>query len=128
VERDKLIGQKPSLKLSEVRAIRLQFQLEERLRDLAMFNLAIDNKLRGCDLVASPMDDVLLGGRCGPGPRSCRTKPRGQCRPSDHLNQIISCKRTHHAAWISATAACLLTLLQPQDHRGSTPIPVGHGI
>ncbi|APT60314.1 integrase (plasmid) [Roseomonas gilardii] len=62
----KLIGQKPPLKLREVWAIRIRLQIGERLRDLAMFNLAIDSKLRGCDLVALRVDDVLLSGRIRP--------------------------------------------------------------
>ena len=62
----KLIGQKPPLKLREVWAIRIRLQIEERLRDVAMFNLAIDSKLRGCDLVALRVDDVLLSGRVRP--------------------------------------------------------------
>ena len=47
----KLIGQKPPLKLKEIWAIRIRLQLANRIRDLALFNLAIDSKLRGCDLV-----------------------------------------------------------------------------
>ena len=47
----KLIGQKPPLKLKEIWAIRIRLQLANRVRDLALFNLAIDSKLRGCDLV-----------------------------------------------------------------------------
>ena len=43
----KLIGQKPPLKLKKVWAIRMRLQLERRLRDLALFNRAIDSKLRG---------------------------------------------------------------------------------
>ena len=62
----KLIGQKPPLKLREVWAIRIRLQIQERLRDLAMFNLAIDSKLRGCDLVVLRVDDVLLSGRVRP--------------------------------------------------------------
>lgn len=62
----KLIGQKPPLKLREVWAIRIRLQIQERLRDLAMFNLAIDSKLRGCDIVALRVDDVLLSGRVRP--------------------------------------------------------------
>jgi integrase len=64
--RGKLIGQKPPLKLREVWSIRIRLQLKERLRDLAMFNMAIDSKLRGCDLVALRVDDVLLGRRVRP--------------------------------------------------------------
>ena len=64
--RGKLIGQKPPLKLREVWSIRIRLQLNDRPRDLAMFNLAVDSKLRGCDLVALRVDDVLLSGRVRP--------------------------------------------------------------
>ena len=47
----RLIGQKRPLKPKDVWAIRVRLQLEQRKRDLALFNLAIDSKLRGCDLV-----------------------------------------------------------------------------
>jgi hypothetical protein len=47
----KLIGQKAPLKLKEIWAIRIRLQLARRGRDLALFNLGIDSKLRGCDLV-----------------------------------------------------------------------------
>ena len=47
----RLIGQKRPLKPKEVWANRVRLQLEQRIRDLALFNLAIDSKLRGCDLV-----------------------------------------------------------------------------
>ena len=60
--RGKLIGQKPPLELREVWSIRIRLQLKERLRDLAMFNLAIDSKLRGCDVVAIRVEDVAAGG------------------------------------------------------------------
>jgi hypothetical protein len=50
----------------EVWSIRIRLQLKECLRDLAIFNIAIDSKLRGCDLVALRVDDVLLGGRVRP--------------------------------------------------------------
>jgi len=49
----KLIGQKLPLKLKEIWAIRVRLQLSNKKRDLALFNLAIDSKLRGCDLVKS---------------------------------------------------------------------------
>jgi len=47
----RLVGQKRALRPKEVWAIRVRLEVEERTRDLAMFNLAIDSKLRGCDLV-----------------------------------------------------------------------------
>jgi hypothetical protein len=48
----RLVGQKRPLRPKEVWAIRVRLQMKHRGRDLAMFNLAIDSKLRGCDLVA----------------------------------------------------------------------------
>ena len=59
----RLIGQKRPLKPKEVWAIRARLQLERRARDLALFNLAIDSKLRGCDLVRLMVEDVCVGGR-----------------------------------------------------------------
>ena len=47
----KLTGQKPPLKLAEIWAIRTRLQIGQKTRDLALFNLAIDSKLRSCDLV-----------------------------------------------------------------------------
>jgi integrase len=57
----RIIGQKPPLKLPEVWAIRIRLELKERCRDLALFNLAIDSKLRGCDLVKLRVFDVAHG-------------------------------------------------------------------
>src|SRR5262249_26038623 len=58
----KLTGPKPPLRPGHVWSIRAKLQLERRTRDLAMFNLAIDSKLRGCDLVALRVDDVAPNG------------------------------------------------------------------
>ncbi|HSD40076.1 MAG TPA: recombinase XerD [Rhodocyclaceae bacterium] len=46
-----LVGQKPPLKPKDIWAIRFYLQQRHAVRDLAMFNLPIDSKLRGCDLV-----------------------------------------------------------------------------
>jgi hypothetical protein len=54
----KIIGQKPPLRPKHVWSIRTRLQMEGRTRDLAMFNLAIDSKLRGCDVVALQVEDV----------------------------------------------------------------------
>ena len=58
----KLVGAKPPLRPAHVWAIRTKLQLEGRVRDLALFNLAIDSKLRGCDVVAVRVDDVAPNG------------------------------------------------------------------
>ena len=57
----KLVGQKAPLKLKEIWAIRVRLQLENRRRELALFNLAIDSKLRACDLVKLKVRDVCHG-------------------------------------------------------------------
>ena len=58
----KLPGAKPPLRPSHVWSIRTKLQLERRTRDLALFNLAIDSKLRGCDVVAIRVEDVAPNG------------------------------------------------------------------
>jgi len=48
----KPVGRKSPLKLKEIWAIRIWFQIANRIRDLALFNIAIDCNLRSCDLVS----------------------------------------------------------------------------
>ena len=58
----KLIGARPPLRPKHVWSIRTRLLLEKRIRDLALFNLAIDSKLRGCDVVAVRVEDVAPNG------------------------------------------------------------------
>ena len=58
----RLSGQKPPLKPKEVWAIRIRLQIQGKPRDLALFNLAIDSKLRSCDLIALRVSDIVTGG------------------------------------------------------------------
>jgi len=58
----KLVGAKPPLRPKHVWSIRTQLQVGGRTRDLAMFNLAIDGKLRGCDVVSLKVEDVAPHG------------------------------------------------------------------
>jgi integrase len=58
----KLIGAKPPLRPKHAWSIRTRLMVEARTRDLAMFNLAIDSKLRGCDVVALKVEDVAPNG------------------------------------------------------------------
>ena len=59
--KNKLAGQKLPLKLQQIWAIRIRLELFNKIRDLALFNLAIDSKLRGCDLVALKVNDIAHG-------------------------------------------------------------------
>ena len=58
----KLIGARPPLRPKHVWSIRTRLMLEGRIRDLALFNLALDSKLRGCDVVAVRVEDVAPNG------------------------------------------------------------------
>ena len=57
----KIVGQKAPFNLKDIWALRVRLQMEARVRELALFNLGIDSKLRGCDLVALKVRDVCHG-------------------------------------------------------------------
>lgn len=59
----RLVGQRRPLKPKEIWGIRIRLQMQNRARDLALFNLAIDSKLRGCDLTRLRVADVTHSGR-----------------------------------------------------------------
>ena len=75
----KLIGQKPPLKLKEVWEIRIRLQLGKHLRELALFNLAIDSKLRGCDLVKLKVRDVAHGEQASKRAMVMQQRPINRC-------------------------------------------------
>jgi integrase len=60
----KLTGAKPPLRQKHVWAIRTKLQIDHRTRDLALFNLAIDSKLRGCDVVGLKVEEIAPNGYC----------------------------------------------------------------
>ena len=86
----KLIGAKPPLRQGHVWSIRTRLQLERRTRDLALFNLAIDSKLRGCDVVAVRVDDVAPHG-CALDRATVRQKNTGT------PGAVRTHRRTHQA-------------------------------
>ena len=59
--KNRIIGQKKPLQISHIWGIRIRLELEGKARDLALFNLALDSKLRGCDLVKLKVSDVSCG-------------------------------------------------------------------
>ena len=59
----KLVGQKAPLKVKDIWAIRVRLQIQVRTRDLALFDLGIDSKRRGCDLVKLRVRDLCHGDR-----------------------------------------------------------------
>jgi hypothetical protein len=75
----KIIGAKPPLRQGHVWSIRTRLQLEKRIRDLALFNLAIDSKLRGCDVGQSASLTWLPAATHLTGPLSGKRRPADLC-------------------------------------------------
>lgn len=75
----KIVGQKAPFKVHDIWALRVRLQMEGRVRDLALFNLDIDSKLRGCDLVALKVRDVRHGAQVATRALSCNTRPNAPC-------------------------------------------------
>ncbi|BCQ24066.1 tyrosine-type recombinase/integrase [Caballeronia sp. NK8] len=93
----RLTGQKPPLKLKEIWAIRIRLQLAGKTRELAMFNLAIDSKLRACDLTKLRVSDICLGSRVAPRATVMQQKTQ---RPVQF--EITEQTRASAEAWIQA--------------------------
>jgi len=87
----KIIGQKPPLQARHVCAIRTRLQLSNKVRDLALFNLAIDSKLRACDVVALKVEDVAPNGFAieRATVRQRKTGRPGKFEISDHTRQAV---------------------------------------
>ena len=82
----------PPLKLKEIWAIRIRLQLTHRHRELALFNLPIDSKLRGCDLVGLHVYDVVQGSHVAPRAIVMRKKRSGPCKsrsPSKRVTLVL---------------------------------------
>lgn len=94
----KLVGQKPPLKPKDVWAIRIHLQNAHAVRDLAMFNLAIDSKLRGCDLVSLRVRDVTHGNQILPRAMVIQRKTQ---RPVQF--ELTEPTRSAVAAWLEKT-------------------------
>ena len=104
----KLVGQKFPFKLKEIWAIRVRLQMMSRCRDLALFNLAIDSKLRACDLTKLRVRDVCLGTRVAP--RATVTQQKTQ-RPVQF--EIIEQTRDSVEGWIRAAELSASDFLFP---------------
>lgn len=97
----RLVGQKAPLKLREIWGIRIRLQLADRTRDLALFNLAIDSKLRGCDLVGLRVFDIAQGKTILPRAMVMQRKTH---RPVQF--EITEQTRQSVASWIEKAHLC----------------------
>ena len=110
----KLVGQKAPLKLKDIWAIRVRLQLSGHTRDLALFNLSIDSKLRACDLVKLRVRDVSYGERIAARTIVMQQKTR---RPVQF--EITEQTREALAAWIRSATLKLEDFLFPSRVRQS---------
>lgn len=101
----KITGQKPPLKLREIWAIRTRLQISSNVRELAIFNLAIDSKLRACDLTRLQVQDVCHGSRV-----CSRTTVMQQKTQRPVQFEITEHTRQSLEAWIGARG------LKPGDY------------
>jgi integrase len=92
----RLIGPTLPLKLAEIWAIRIRLQLAARPRDLALFDLAIDSKLRSCDLVRLRVQDLAQGGRA-----ACRASVLQQKTSRPVKFELTEQTRESVEAWIA---------------------------
>lgn len=90
----KIVGQKAPFKLKDIWALRIRLQMEGRVRELALFNLGIDSKLRGCDLVDFKVRDICHGDQVA-------ARAIVMLHKTQHPVQF-ECRRTNiRLAWIS---------------------------
>jgi integrase len=113
--RGRLVGQKRPLRLREIWAIRIRLQLARRLRDLALFNLALDSKLRGCDLIGLRVGEISQGGAIAT--RALVTQRKTQ-RPVQF--ELTQSTRDAVSVWITARQLQATDYLFPSRHGRST--------
>jgi site-specific recombinase XerD len=115
--KNRLIGPKPPLKLREIWLIRIRLQMAKHTRDLALFDLAIDSKLRGCDIVKIQVRDVTHSGKA-----VSRTTVMQQ--KTDQLVKFESTDQTREAveAWIAKAQLTSGQFLFPSRLRESPHI------
>jgi integrase len=114
----KLVGQKAPLKLKDIWAIRVRLQIGNRTRELALFNLAIDSKLRSCDLVKVRVRDVCHGSVVA---RRAMVMQQKTQRPVQF--EITEQTRESLSAWIRGGGRHADDYLFPSRIHGSPHLP-----
>lgn len=112
----RLAGQKPPLKLQEIRTLRTRLQLDERTRDLALFDLALDSKLRACDLVRLRVRDVTQSERV-----MARASLVQQKTGLPVRFEITEQTREALAAWIAEAKLSAAAYLFPSRQHDASP-------
>ena len=115
----KLVGQKAPLKLKEIWAIRVRLQVYRRTRELALFDLGIDSKLRACDLLKLKVRDVCHGERI-----ACRAIVVQQKTSRPVQFEITELTRTALTDWIRLSGLASENFLFPSRVRASPHLSV----
>ena len=110
----KLLGQKQPLSLKQIWAIRHSLKTENRCRDLALFNLALDSKLRACDLLSLQVSDVSSDGQVNRRATILQQKTRSPVR-----FEITSASRRSIETWIDAAQLSDTGFLFPSRQQSS---------
>jgi len=109
----KLMGQKLPLTLQEIWSIRMRLQSEKRFRDMALFNLAIDSKLRACDLLKIRVSDISSSGQVNSRATIMQQKTQRPVR-----FEITSRTRSSIERWIEAAELSSSRYLFPSRING----------
>ena len=86
----KIVGQKAPFKIKDIWALRVRLQMEDRARELALFNLGIDSNLRGCDLVSLRVRDICHGDQVPSRAVVMQHKTRRPVQVRDHTSNTGS--------------------------------------
>src|SRR5678816_4006909 len=113
-----IVGAKLPLRPMHVWAIRVRLQIERRLRDLALFDIALDSKLRGCDVVSLRLPDILAAGALR---RRAIVTQQKTGRPVQF--EITEQARRSLADWLTVKARSTRRLAVPKSHdSGRSPL------
>ena len=107
----KIVGQKAPFKLKDIWAPRVRLQMESRVRELALFNLGIDSKLRGCDLVALKVWDICHGDQVATRAVVMQHKTQRPRAVRDHAGDSRGCAEVDQAGGVEVRG-----LRVPESH------------
>jgi hypothetical protein len=93
-----LVGQKKPLESKHVRSIRVRLEIARSRRDLVIFNLAIDSKLRACDLVKLRLDDICSGAKVRHRATTCKRRQVDQSSSGSRSSRGLPLKPGYHCS------------------------------
>ena len=134
MNKGKIVGQKAPFKLKDIWTLRVRLQMASRVRELALFNLGIDSKLRGCDLVKLKVRDVCHGDRVAARAIVMQQKTQRPVQfeitqPTRHAPGMDQASRgpvRHHSVhWTEVTSSSLPAPRQPLEMTTTVPLLIG---